>query len=135
MLFVSFILASLNCSNFSQPESYSECSQTSTMELLKNALRKVVFPTSGRKQMLFLSIRNDKQPLKNYRPKSFLPICSKVLDRLLEIELFKFFIQNNFITPNLYGFKTGGSCITNLFPLITKYTNHLMIATKYGVIS
>ena len=44
----------------------------------------------------------------------------------------EFFIQNNLITPNQSGFKTGDSCINQLIS-ITHETNHLMMATKYGV--
>ena len=77
-------------------------------------MRRFVFPTSGRRQMLFLSIKNEKQLLKNYRPISLLPICGKVLERLLYNSMFEFFIQNNLITPNQSGFKTGDSCINQL---------------------
>ena len=80
----------------------------------ESALRKVVFPTSGRKQMSFMSIKNDKQLLKNYRPISLLPICGKVLERLLYNSMFEFFIQNNLITPNQSSYKTGNSCINQL---------------------
>ena len=72
---------------------------------------------NGKKQMLFLSIKNDKQLLKNYRPISLLPICSKVLERLLCNSMFEFFIQNNLITPNQSGFKTGDSCINQLISI------------------
>ena len=76
---------------------------------LKNALRRVVFPTNGRTQMLFLSIKKWKTVTKNYRPISLLPISGKVLERLLYNSMFKFYIQNNLITPNQSGFKTGDS--------------------------
>ena len=34
--------------------------------------------------------RGDKQCLKNYRPISLLPICGKILERLIFIEMFMF---------------------------------------------
>ena len=61
--------------------------------------------------------KNDKQLLKNYRPISLLPIYSKVLERLLFNSIFEFFIQNNLITPNQSGFKTGDSCINELISI------------------
>ena len=64
--------------------------------------------------MLFLSIKNDKQLLKNYRPISLLPICGKGLERLLYNSMFEFFIQHNLITPNQSGFKADDSCINQL---------------------
>ena len=72
---------------------------------------------NGKKQMLFLSIKNDKQLLKTYRPISLLPVCNKVLERLLYNSMFEFFIQNNLITPNQSGFKTGDSCINQLISI------------------
>ena len=57
---------------------------------INNGLRMFSFPRSGRKQILLLSIKNDKQVLKNYRPISPLLICSKVLKSLLYNSVFKF---------------------------------------------
>ena len=67
--------------------------------------------------MLFLSIKNEKQLLKNYRPISLLPVCGKVLERLLYNSIFDFFIQNNLITPNQSGFQTGDSYINQLISI------------------
>ena len=55
--------------------------------------------------------------LKNYRPISLLPICGKVLERLLYNSVFESFIQSNLITPNQSGFKTGDSCINQLISI------------------
>ena len=55
--------------------------------------------------------------LKNYRPIYLLPIYGKVLNRLLYNSIFEFFIQNNLITPNQSGFKTGDSCINQLISI------------------
>ena len=55
--------------------------------------------------------------LKNYRPIYLLPIYGKVLDRLLYNSMFEFFIQNNLITPNQSGFKTGDSRINQLISI------------------
>ena len=38
--------------------------------------------------------KGDKQTLKNYRPVSLIPICGKILERLMFNEIFKFFIDN-----------------------------------------
>ena len=61
--------------------------------------------------------KNDKQLLKNYRPISLLPICGKVLERLLYNSMFEFFIQNDLITPNQSDFKIGDSCINQLISI------------------
>ena len=46
-----------------------------------------------------------------------MPICGKVLERILYNSTFEFFIQNNLITPNQSGFKTGDPCINHLISI------------------
>ena len=54
--------------------------------------------------------KDDKQCLKNDRPISLLPICGKIFEKLIFNEMFKFFVENELISPNQSGFKLGGSC-------------------------
>ena len=61
--------------------------------------------------------KGDKQCLKNYRPISLLPICSKIFERLIYNELFTFFNDNNLISPNQSGFRPGDSCINQLIAI------------------
>ena len=58
--------------------------------------------------------KGDKQCLKNYRPVSLLPICGKILERLIFNEMFRFLIENNLISSNQFGFKPGDSCVNQL---------------------
>ena len=62
--------------------------------------------------------KGDKQCLKNYRPVSLLPICGKILERLIFNEMFRFFIENNLISSNQSSFKLGDSCINQLLSII-----------------
>ena len=71
----------------------------------------------------FFSVRmekekGDKQYLINDRPVSLLPICGKIIERLIFNDSVsytsRFLIENNLISPNQYGFKPGGSCINQL---------------------
>ena len=39
--------------------------------------------------------KGEKQCLKNYRPVSLLPICGKILERLIFNEMFRFLIEND----------------------------------------
>ena len=41
--------------------------------------------------------KDDKQILKNYRPISLLLVCGKIFEKLIFIEMFKFFIENDLI--------------------------------------
>ena len=54
--------------------------------------------------------RGNKQSLKNYRSISLLPICSKIFERLTYNEMFKFYTENNLISPNQSGFRSEDSC-------------------------
>ena len=58
-----------------------------------------------------------KKKHKNHRPISLLPICGKVLERILYNSMFDFFIENSLLTSNQSGFKTGDSCINQLISL------------------
>ena len=65
--------------------------------------------------MLFPFIRRvTKQNLENYRPVSLLPICGKILERLMYNSLFEFFIANELTSSNQSGFKPGDSGINHL---------------------
>ena len=58
--------------------------------------------------------KGHKQCLKNYRPVSLLLICRKILGRLIFNEIFRFLIENNLISSNKSGFKSGNFCINQL---------------------
>ena len=60
---------------------------------------------------------NDRQCLENYRPVSLLPICGKILERLIFNEMILLFIKNGLILQNQSGFKTGDSCVNQLLSI------------------
>ena len=81
-------------------------------------MRRVFFPNEWKKaNVVPVHKKNEKQLLKKYRPISLLPICGKVLERILYNSMFEFFIQNDLITPNQFGFKKGDSCINQLISI------------------
>ena len=61
--------------------------------------------------------KNDKQIVSNYRPVSLLPICSKIFEKLIFNELFKFFEDNNLLSKHQSGFRPGDSCIYQLLAI------------------
>ena len=61
--------------------------------------------------------KGDKQ-LKNYRPISLLPICGKILEKLIFNQLYTYLHTNNLITKNLSGFRPGDSTKKQLLFLI-----------------
>ena len=77
-----------------------------------------IFPSVWKKgNIVPVHKKNDKQPLNNYRPISLLPICSKILERLILNEMFGFFIENDLISQHQSGFKPGDSCINQLLSI------------------
>ena len=86
---------------------FNRCLETST------------FPNDWKKgNVVPVFKKGDKQILKNYRPISLLPVCGKIFEKLIFNEMFKFFIENDLISPNQSGFKPGDSCINQLLSII-----------------
>ena len=67
--------------------------------------------------MVLIHKKNDKQCIKNYRPVSLLPICSKIFERLLFNELYKFLNENDLLSSNQSGFRPGDSFINQLLSI------------------
>ena len=85
---------------------FNRCLETST------------FPNDWKKgNVVPVFKKGDKQILKNYRPISLLPVCGKIFEKLIFNEMFKFFIENDLISPNQSGFKPGDSCINQFLPM------------------
>ena len=61
--------------------------------------------------------KNDNQCIKNYRPVSLLSICSKIFERLLFNELYKFLNENDLLSSNQSGFRPGDSFINQLLSI------------------
>ena len=51
--------------------------------------------------------KGDKQLIKNYRPISLLPICGKILEKIIFNNLYTYLNTNNLITRNQSGFRPG----------------------------
>ena len=68
--------------------------------------------------------KGDKQILKNYCPVSLLPICGKILERLMFNDMFEFFIENKLISTSQSGFTPEDSCINQLL-----YISHEMYSS------
>ena len=76
--------------------------------IFKSCLLQGIFPSEWKKSKCRTnSQKNDKQCVKNYISISFLPICSKVLERIIYKTMFTYFIEINLIFENQSGFKPG----------------------------
>ena len=85
---------------------------------MNQCLETGVFPSEWKKgNIVPINKKGDKQWLQNYRPVSLLPICGKILERLIFNEMFEFFIENKLISSSQSGFKPGDSCINKLLSI------------------
>ena len=62
--------------------------------------------------------KGDKQLIKNYRSISLLPICGKILEKIIFNRLYSYLHTNNLITNNQSGFRPGDSTTNQLLYLI-----------------
>ena len=60
---------------------------------------------------------DDKQNVKNYRPVSLLPICGKIFESLIYNVMYDFLTENNLLSPNQSGFRSGDSCINQFLSI------------------
>ena len=62
--------------------------------------------------------KGNKQLIKNYRPISLLPICGKILEKIIFNNLYSYLHTNNLITKNQSGFRPGDSTTNQLLYLL-----------------
>ena len=62
--------------------------------------------------------KGDKQLIKNYRPISLLPICGKILGKIIFNNLYTYLNTNNLIAKNQSGFRPGDSTTNQLLYLL-----------------
>ena len=86
--------------------------------IFKQCIETGVFPSEWKKANIVpIHKKGDKQTLENYSPVSLLPICGKILERLIFNVMFNFFIENKLISSDQSGFKPGDSCINQLLSI------------------
>ena len=71
------------------------------------------------------SKKGDQHVLDNYRPISLLPVISKVFEKIVYNQLFKYFTDNNLFYTSQYGFRSLHSTELASLELIDKVFQHL----------
>ena len=98
--------------------------------IFKSCMESRKFPIEWEKaNVVPVHKKNDKQLKENYCLISLLPICSKILERLIYNKMFEFFTGNELISFHQSGFKPGDSC-TNHYVLLTIFINLSMTASR-----
>ena len=83
--------------------------------IFNDCLNEGKFPHEWKKaNVVSVYKKGNKQCLKNYRPISLLPICSKIFERLIYNEMFTFFTENKLISPNQSGLRSRVSYVNQL---------------------
>ena len=86
--------------------------------IFKNCLKEGIFPNEWKKaNVVPIHKKSDTQILSSYRPVSLLPVWSKIFERLIYNSMYKHVSDNNILSPNQPGFRTGGSCINQLLSI------------------
>ena len=89
--------------------------------IFENILQSSVYPDMWKiANVTPIHKKNDKQLIKNYRPISILPICSKILEKIIFDSLYAYLSSNNLITKNQSGFRPGDSTSNQLLYLINE---------------
>jgi len=74
--------------------------------------------------------KGDKKDLNNYRPVSLLPSISKIYERIIHEQLMNYFVQNNILSPNQYGFRPKHSTNLAAVEIIDRLTKSLDVGKK-----
>ena len=86
--------------------------------IFENCLANGYFPDEWKKaNVVPIHKKSDKKSIKNYRPVSLLPICSKIFERILYDRIFMFLSENDLISPKQSGFKPSDSCVNQLLSI------------------
>ena len=64
--------------------------------------------------------KNNRQMKSNYRPISLLPLCGKVLEKIIFDQVYSFLDQNRLISTMQSGFRPGDSCIFQLISITSE---------------
>ena len=86
--------------------------------IFKNCIKEGYFPLAWKKGNITpIHKKNEKNIIDNYRPISILPICGKLLERVIFKNLYSFFENNNLFNVNQSGFRSGDSCTNQLLSI------------------
>ena len=86
--------------------------------LFRNSIVTGKFPQVWKKaNVIPVYKKNEKNLVKNYRPISLLPICSKIFERVIFNSMYNYISKNNLLSPNQSGFRPGDSCTNQLLSI------------------
>ena len=74
--------------------------------IFRNILSRSIYPDISKlANALPIFRKGGKQLIKNYRPISLLPICGKILEKIIFTHLYSYLHTNNLISKNLFSYR------------------------------
>ena len=87
------------------------------------SLMQETFPQTWKfSKVLPLHKKDDENTPKNYRPVSILSPMSKILERVIHDQLYKYFTNNKILNQNLHGYRKNRSSLTALLKMYDNWT-------------
>ena len=88
--------------------------------IFDKCLSEGVFPNAWKFANVQPIHKKDSRQIKsNYRPISLLPVCGKILEKIVFDDLYAFLNNNNLISSDQSGFRPGDSTINQLISITT----------------
>ena len=92
--------------------------------LFKNCLASGEFSNAWKKSNIVpVHKKGEKQLIKNYRPVYLLPICGKLMEKLMFNSIFNFIDTRNMFSVHQSGFHPGNSCVHQLISIVHELYN------------
>ena len=86
--------------------------------IYKDCIDKGIFPKKWKMANVSpIHKKNEKNIISNYRPISLLPLCGKILEKLIYDNLYTYINENNFISDKQSGYRRGDSTIKQLLTI------------------
>ena len=101
----------------------------SVTKLLKLSIKSVKFSKWWKcSKITALFDSGDRTNASNYRPISFLPTLSKILEKAVRTKLYQFLVANKFLAGKQFGFRKGLSTISAL----TSFADEVLLNMEQG---
>ena len=92
--------------------------------ILKNCLACGEYPNVSKKSnIVSVHKKGDKKLIKKYRPVSLLPICVKLMEKLMFNSILNFIDTRNMLSAHQSGFRLGDSCVHQLILIVHNIYN------------
>ena len=86
----------------------------------------------GKKVILFEYIKKvDEQLKKNYRPVSLLPVCGKLMEKLMFNSIFNFIDTRSMLSVHQSGFRPCDSCMHQLISIVHDTYNAFVVNPNF----